>query len=454
MLKDKSLTRREFIGKTTLLGSAATLAASATQLRAQLNSGTGPPPSRIRVGLIGAGIRGQELLQASREIYGIDHVVACDLYKGHLDRVKELSDGQIATTGKYEEVLARQDIDAVILALPDHWHKQALLDSLAAGKHVYIEKPLTHKLEEGDEMVRAVKKSKKVVQVGSQCVSQPCTQKARDLVASGKLGKVTMIDAQILRYSSLAACYYPIPPDASEETVDWERFLGSSKRYEFDPKRFFQWRLFWDYSGGLSTDLFVHLLSATHHIMGVDEPESVACLAGIYNWKNYREVPDQLCAVVNYPQEFQLKLTTTVNNGHQGPVITIYGTEGTLEYGWSWLKYYDEPAQEGFRYATKSWSEETAGRYREIMGMDENMRPLKGRSARGRQPIEFREDEGGDSEDTGHLRTFYDAVRNGSKPVEDIVFGNNAARVAHMANMSFKEGKVVRWNSKSRKVEV
>ncbi|MBN2290512.1 MAG: Gfo/Idh/MocA family oxidoreductase, partial [Candidatus Glassbacteria bacterium] len=425
MQEDNSLTRREFLGRTTLLASAASLAAGAGKTRAQLNNGAVPPPSRVGVGVIGTGVRGTELLQASRNIFGVDLVAACDLYKGHLDRALELTGGGISTTGEYQDVLARREVDAVIVAVPDHWHRKVLLDAVAAGKHVYVEKPLTHKLEEGDEMVRAVEKSQKVVQVGSQCVSLACTQKARELIGSGKLGKVTLVDAEILRYSSLAACYYPIPPDASARTVDWERFLGEAPRREFDPKRFFQWRLFWDYSGGLCTDLFVHLISATHYIMGVREPESVACLAGTFNWKNYREVPDQLCALVNYPQGFQLKLTTSVNNGHQGPVITFYGTEGTLEYGWSWLKYYYQPMQEAFGYATHSWAAETADRYREIMGLDEKMRPLAGRPAGASEPMEY-SPSGGDDEDTAHLRSFYDAVRTGAKPAEDVRFGNDA----------------------------
>jgi len=453
-MKDKnSLTRREFLGKTAMLASAATAAAGVKKTRAQLNNSAVSPPSRIGVGVIGTGVRGTELLQASRKIYGIDLVVACDLYKGHLDRALELTEGKIATTGVYEEVLARQDVDAVILALPDHWHRKALLDSLAAGKHVYIEKPLTHKLEEGDQMVRAVEKSKKTVQVGSQTLSAGCMEKARELIRSGKLGQITLIEAKILRYSSLAACYYPIPPDASTETVDWKRFIGSAPWRDFDPKRFFQWRLFWDYSGGLTTDLFVHLISATHHMMGVDKPESVVGFADIYHWKNYREVPDQITAMVTYPQGFVLKLTTTVNNGHPEPMLVIYGTEGTLEYNGSSMKYFYEPRRESFRYATNSWATETVEQYIDIMNLDENQSPLVGPPPRAAEPMQYKA-ERGDSPDVAHLRNFYDAVRSGSKPVEDIRFGNNAVRVGHMVNLSCKTGKVVRWNPQAGKVEV
>jgi len=454
MQKEDSLTRREFLGKATLLGSSLALAAgTAEKSSAQLNNAAVPPLSRIGAGFIGVGVRGTELLQASQKIYGIDIIAACDLYKGHLERALELTGGKLVTSGKYEEVLARKDIDAVVLALPDHWHKKALLDSLAAGKHVYIEKPLTHKLEEGDEMVQAVEKSKKVVQVGSQTLSSGCALQARDLIRSGRLGQITMIEAKMLRYSSLSACYYPIPPDASPENIDWKRFLGEAPQREFDPKRFFQWRLFWDYSGGLTTDLFVHMISITHYLMGVEEPESVTGFSDIYYWKNYREVPDQITALVSYPQGFVLKLTTTVNNGHPEPMLVIYGTEGTLEYDGPKMKYYCEPRQESFSYATNSWPTKTVEQFKQILNLNDRQQPYASQQASAGEALSFKAGEGDDS-DVAHLRNFYDAIRTGSKVIEDIGFGANAVRVGHMINMACKTGKVVHWNRKAQKVEV
>ncbi len=453
MKKEASLNRREFLGKTALLSSTLTLASGTKKVQSQLNNSAVPSPDRIGVGVIGVGVRGTELLQASQKIFGIDIVAGCDLYKGHLERALELTDGKIITTGKYEELLARKDIDAVVLAVPDHWHKKALLDSLAAGKHVYIEKPLSHKLEEGDEMVRAVEKSGKVVQVGSQTLSAGCAEKARELITSGRLGKITMIEARMLRYSSLAACYYPIPPDASLANIDWQRFIGNATQREFDPKRFFQWRLFWDYSGGLTTDLFVHLISITHYLMGVQEPESVTGFSDIYYWKNYREVPDQITALVSYPQGFVLKLTTSVNNGHPEPMLVIYGTEGTLEYDGSRMKFFSESRQESFSYATNSWPRKTVDQFKKILNLDDNQRPLSGRQPRAAEALEFQATDG-HSPDVEHLRNFYDAIRTNSGVIEDIRFGANAVRVGHMINIACKEGKVVRWNATDRKIEI
>ena len=144
--------------------------------------------------------------------------------------------------------------------------------------------------------------------------------------------QVPRIEGRFHRNTATGAWYYPIPPDASPTTVDWKSFLGSAQPHDFDLRRFFQWRLFWDYSGGLPTDLFVHLVTATHQLMGVQEPESVFSFGDIYHWKNYREVPDQMTSMVKYPEGFVLRLSSTASNGHPGPILTVYGSEGTMEY--------------------------------------------------------------------------------------------------------------------------
>ena len=340
----------------------------------------------------------------------------------------------------------------MVIAVPDHSHKKVLLDALAAGKHAYIEKPLTHKLEEGDEMVRAVEKSGKVVQVGSQTVSAGCAEKAREMIRGGRLGKITMIEARMYRYSSLSACYYPIPPDATPENVDWQRFLGNAPKRDFDPKRFFQWRLFWDYSGGLTTDLFVHLVSITHYLMDVQEPESVTGFSDIYHWKNYREVPDQITALVSYPQGFVLKLSTTVNFGHPEPMLMVYGTEGTLEYDGSSMKYTYQPPQESFGYATNSWPVKTVEQFKQILNLTEKQQPQSALKARAVEAMTFEADKG-HSADIAHLQNFYDGVRTGSGLIEDIRFGANAVRVGHLVNLACKTGQVVHWNSKEHKLD-
>ncbi|HLA39767.1 MAG TPA: Gfo/Idh/MocA family oxidoreductase [Candidatus Glassbacteria bacterium] len=451
MDSERRITRRQFLEKSSLLASAAVAAGGAKKLGAQINNAAGPLPRTLRAGFIGVGIRGTELLEASHQIGAIDTVVACDLYAGHLARAKELTAGAIETCGEYERVLERPDIDCVIAAVPDHWHKKILLDALSAGKHVYIEKPLTHKFEDGAEMVRAVEASGRTVQVGSQYLSMKCSKQARDFIAEGGLGKVVLVDAKIYRQNSQSACYYPIPPDASPETVNWQRFLGDGPVRPFDAKRFFQWRLFWDYSGGLTTDLFVHLVSATHYLLKVDAPETVCGFGAIYYWKDYREVPDQIAALATYPQGFMLKLTTSVDNGHRGPELTFYGTEGTMEFWGDSFTFYHEPSVENFRYSTHSYATETVEKIKQIMDLDDSMSPRRG-VPKVADPVEFKA-EGGEDSTTAHLRNFYEAVREGRQPVEDIRFGVNAVNVAHMVNLSCKTGKFVKWNAKKAVME-
>jgi predicted dehydrogenase len=281
-------------------------------------------------------------------------------------------------------------------------------------------------------------------------MSMGCAQLATDLVKSGRIGQVTLVEGRLHRNAATGAWYYPIPPDASPATVDFKRFIGPAPAREFDLRRFFQWRLFWDYSGGLPTDLFVHLVTAVHQIMRVQEPESVVAFGDIYHWKNYREVPDQMTAMVKYPEGFTLQLTSTAHNGHPGPLLVFYGTEGTLEYNGGSCKLYHQPRSDNFSYSTHSWPKATIAKFRETMNLRENLSPIDGPTAA--EPVEFRSPNDEDST-RAHIRNWIDAIRTGSKPIEDVRFGHHAALVGHMCNLSYKAGKPVKWNRTTRKVE-
>jgi predicted dehydrogenase len=439
------INRRQFLERSPLVAAAA---AGASRATAQINSSVGVSP--VRLAFVGVGIRGNLLMEAAAGISGVELVAAADCYRGHLDRARELFPG-VAASGDHTEVLARPDVDAVVIATPDHWHLQMVKQALAAGKHVYIEKPLTHRWEDGEELVAAAEQSGRAVQVGSQYMSMGCAREAAALIQDGRLGQVTLVEGRIHRNSSTGAWYYPIPPDASPETVDWNRFLGPAPSRDFDLRRFFQWRLFWDYSGGLPTDLFVHLVTATHQLMGVQEPDSVVSFGDIYHWKSYREVPDQMTAMVRYPEGFVLRLTSTSSNGHPGPALTFYGSEGTLEYGGGSFRYFYEPREESFRYATRSWPESTVERFREVMDLNDDLSPVDG-PARA-EPVEYSSP--GDEDATrAHLRNWIEAIRTGGTPIEDVRFGQHAALVGHMCNLSYEAGRTVRWNPQTRRVEI
>jgi predicted dehydrogenase len=445
-----SINRRQFLEKTTLM---AALAAGTTARpsSAQVNSSVNRPVKPVRLGFIGVGIRGTLLMEAASGIAGVEIVTVADCYKGHLARATELMGQAVVTTGNYQDVISRADLDAVVIATPDHWHLPMAQQALAAGKHVYVEKPMTHTWEEGEAFIAAVEKSGKLLQVGSQYMSYGCAQQAAAFIKSGRLGQVTLVEGRIHRNTATGAWYYPIPPDASPVTIDWKGFLGAAPPHEFDLRRFFQWRLFWDYSGGLPTDLFVHLITAVHQLMNVRAPEHVVSFGNTYHWKEYREVPDQMVSMVRYPEGFVLKLTSTASNGHTGPLLTFYGSEGTLEYNGTSFKCYYEPRTEGFEYSTHSWPEATRTEFRRRMDLTDKMAPLDGPAAA--DPVEYRAPNDEDAT-RAHVRNWIDAIRTGGTPIEDVRFGHHAALVGHMCNLSHRSGKMVRWNPTTRRVEI
>ena len=445
-----SMNRRQFLQKTTLLAAAASAVGTAKKASAQINNSAGVSIKPVRLGFIGAGIRGTLLMEAAAGIAGAQIAAVADCYKGHLDRAQELVSPAPSVTGDYTAILSRADIDAVVIATPDHWHLKMTQDALAAGKHVYIEKPMTHSWEEGEAFIAAADRSGKILQVGSQYMSMGCARKAAEFIRSGRLGQVTLVDGRIHRNSATGAWYYPVPPDASPATVDFKRFLGSAPARDFDLRRFFQWRLYWDYSGGLPTDLFVHLVTATHQLMGVQQPDSVFTFGDIYHWKNYREVPDQMTSMVRYPDGFVLRLSSTASNGHPGPLLTFYGSEGTLEYDGGSFKFFQEPRSENFDYSTHSWPKATTARFKELMNLNDRLSPLDGPETA--DPVEYRSPNDEDST-RAHMRDWIEAIRTGGKPIEDARFGHHAALVGHMCNLSYKAGKPVRWNGTTRQVE-
>ena len=207
MAADASMNRREFLQKSTLLAAAATAVGTPAKAGGQINNAAGMSLKPVRLGFIGVGIRGTLLMEAASGIAGAQLVAAADCYKGHLDRVKELISPAPAVTGDYAEIISRPDIDAVVIAAPDHWHLKMTQEALAAGKHVYVEKPMTHAWEEGEAFIAAAEKSGKVVQAGSQYMSMGGAKKAAEFIRSGRLGQVTLVEGKIHRNSATGAWY-------------------------------------------------------------------------------------------------------------------------------------------------------------------------------------------------------------------------------------------------------
>ena len=249
MSRSAKPTRRQFLQ---LAGATTVLARAAEEAFAQEPAKPVSPNDRIRLALLGAGGMGQGDTETALKVPGVELVAAADIYDGRFEECRKKFGKDLQTTRDYREVLARKDVDAVIVASPDHWHMQMTIDALEAGKDVYCEKPMMHSIDEGARMLAAQKKTGRILQVGSQCVSSIVYAKARELFASGAIGKVNLIEGWTNRNSVMGALHWPIPKDASPQTVDWDRFLGQAPKRPFEPARLFRWRLYNDYGTGIT----------------------------------------------------------------------------------------------------------------------------------------------------------------------------------------------------------
>lgn len=404
-----------------------------------------PPSDRVTVGMIAVGSRAQELLEEIRKIPGTEIVGVCDAYSGRSERAVERTEGRAKIYAGYKDILADPSIDAVTIGTPDHWHKRMVIEALEAGKDVYCEKPLTYAVDEGLEIAKAVKRSGKLLQVGSQGMSGDNQQKVREWVRGGKLGRVTMIRASYNRNSASGAWIYPIPPDASPKTVNWEAFLGSAPAHEFDLERFFRWRCYRDYSGGIATDLFVHLCTTIHFVMGAVMPAEAAAMGDLYRWKKSRDVPDTLNAVLRYPEGFTVNLGSTFNNrGPGGAQFEFLGTEGSAAVGFRGAVFTPEEACEDNGWIVRAWpSKFEEAYYKTAAGKAECARPPV------KHPEKF---SGREIEATLlHLEKFFDSVRKRTPTVEDEWAGHHAASCAHLINDSAARGEFVKWDFDARR---
>jgi len=440
------INRRQFMQKS-LVG-----AAAAPVIARSVGAEPGPAPKpvsandRIQVGVIGVGARAHQLLGATMAQDGVEIVGVCDAYTGRVARAIERTGGRAKDYGDWRALLDDESIDAVIIATPDHWHKEHALAALAAGKDVYLEKPMTLTIDEGPEFIAAADKTDRILQIGSNGMSSKLQQTAREIVKSGKLGKITLIRASYDRNTDSGAWLYPIPPDADEKTVDWKAFLGPAPERPFSLERFFRWRCFWDYSGGMATDLFVHLMTTIHYVMDVDMADMVMATGQNYLHQDTHEVPDTLNAALTYPKEgFTVSLSGTFNNaeGSQGG-FTIMGTEGALVFQGRELTFKPENPVEGNGWIVASWPSALEKAYwadpevqkRETPGTWDSRMNTEGETW----------SEVGPDSTVLHMGHFIESVRTRKPSVQDARRGHHAAAVPHMVNESIKRQAPVYWD--------
>ncbi|MFZ0815966.1 MAG: Gfo/Idh/MocA family oxidoreductase, partial [Candidatus Sulfotelmatobacter sp.] len=407
------------------------------------------PSDRVRFASIGTGTRGCELLQASLAVPGIECVAVCDLYNSRHEAAQEAVQKQVPVTRSYREILDRKDVDAVIVAVPDHQHRRIVADACAAGKDVYCEKPMSHTVEDGFDMVDAVRKNNRILQVGSQRVSSIVYEKARELFAAGALGEVFFIEGSSDRNSASGAWVYPIPPDANEKTIDWNEFLVGAPKRPFDAARFFRWRCFSDYGEGLAGDLFVHLLSGIYFISGTDEaPTRAQSSGGLFRWKDGRDFPDLIETLFDYPK-FRVVLRCNLNNAGGEP-IKFHGTKGTMEIVGQTLTFTPQdisPKPE--TYSTKGWPARLRKEYLEQWAVAHPQpSPLDYQVAEAETftaPPDY-------SDVSAHEANFFNAVRTRKPTVENEEFGNHAAIGCHLANYAYFKNTIATWDANTKTI--
>jgi predicted dehydrogenase len=367
----------------------------------------------LNVGCIGTGGRCRRLMQSLVKLPHVRITAVCDIYDGHLALARKMADPKAVATKKYKELLDRKDVDVVLIGSPDHWHVPMTVDAIAAGKDVYVEKPLTHTLAEGKTILDAQRKHKRIVQVGTQQRSMPQIRKAYELVKAGRLGTVHKVH---LTWNRNTDRVRKINRGIDPKQVDWKAFLGNAPDQPFDDYKLIgNWRWFWDFGGGLFTDLMVHWIDVAHWFLDLDHPTKAVALGQHTVSKGVWQTPDTVQTILAYPNEVQAHFEGTFSNAREGAHIVFMGTNASL--------YID-------RGRFELHPERGRGKYEEM---------VLGKGPRGR---DFYETPDGESL---HLEDWLQAVRSRKQPSAPVEAGVSAASAAHLANQALRGNGVAVW---------
>jgi predicted dehydrogenase len=445
-------TRRQFLQRTAAtagaLAAANAIALPDHRLEAASFPANVPPSDRLRFGIIGVGMEGSGVLSNAVALPGGECVAAADLYdERHLLAREITGKPNLFTTRKYKELLDNKDIDCILAAVPDHWHKQVVVDSVRAGKPIYCEKPMSHTAADGVEMVAAAKETGKIVQIGSQRVSSVICAKAREILAQGTIGTLTLVEGTYGRNDPNGAWEYPTPPGLSPQNFDWEAWQGTVPKRAWDPdmspKYFARWRCWKEYGTGVAGDLLVHLVSGMMFMLGINEqPNRVQALGNIIRWKDGRNMPDVHAALYEYPS-LQAPVYLRLNLGGASPeTYRFYGSKGTLEVTEYEIKYSPQTGEnDSPSYYTGSFPSAMRNAYAKQWHEENDPKPgkeptLEGFTYTGTSWDELKP----------HLWNFFQAVRSNGTVTEDAVFGHHAALACHMANESYFRHAPTTWD--------
>jgi len=369
--------------------------------------------NRVRIGVIGTGGRARGLMTQLKGIAGAELTAVCDVYEPRLLQAAEIAGASAIKGPDYRRMLDNREIDAVLIGAPDHWHKRMTLDAIAAGKDVYVEKPVSHTIEEGAEMVKAIEASKQVVQTGTQQRSWDHWILGKQLIDAGRLGQITFVHTYWYQHAR-ADTYAPV----TMEKLDWKQWLGPAADQPFRPERFYQWRHYWDFGGGCLTDLMTHWIDVVHWYMNVEAPVSAYTSAKNYNIKVW-EAPDTVSTTLEFPNFTCAYLGTYVSRVDDGG-LEFRGERGTLKIDRARLAFYRDDAA----YAPGSNTPE---------------------------PDIFVRSSGDGS--IAHLQNWIDCIRSRKAPNANIRVAHEAARTSHIANAALRSGKAVRWNSSTGRID-
>jgi predicted dehydrogenase len=397
------LTRRSF-----LTTSAAALAAPAL--------GAQGANERINIGLIGTGGRCRHLMQALARIPNVRMTALCDIYEPHLDAARKLADPKAFTTRDYRALLARKDIQGVLIATPDHWHVPMTVAACAAGKDVYVEKPLTHDLGEGRAVIDAQNRHKRIVQVGTQQRSMPQFQRGRELVRAGRLGRVHKVH---LTWNRNTDRVRRGPQNVDPKRLDWKAFLGNAPNQPFDEYRFRHWRWFWDFGNGILGDLMVHFIDVVHWYFDLEHPLRATTIGDNYISRGVWETPDTtqtLLVYRNEQTELQVYFEGTFVNARNGAMLEFMGTDATLYLDRGRYELHPEPRSK------QKYEEQVLGK-----------------GARGRDFYDRPDGE------RLHLTNWIDCMRSRNRPNAPAEAGVSAAAAAHLGNQALRKGQVAVW---------
>jgi predicted dehydrogenase len=449
-MTDNNFSRREFL-EVSAAAAGGSIAARTIILNPETlsdESGKGAPSDTVRFGMIGVGMQGSGLLGTAITLPGVECAGAADLYDGRHTLAREIVRPDLPVTRRYRELLDNKNIDAIVAAVPDHWHRQIVIDAVSAGKDIYCEKPMSHTAADGVAMVDAAKKSGRIVQIGSQRVSSQVCAKAKEIVSQGMLGDLMLVEGWLGRNSPTGAWQYPPPFDLSPQNLDWDTWQGDVvPKRPFDPILFARWRCWKEYGTGVAGDLLVHLVSGMMFMLGINEPPTRAsAMGGIRHWKDGRNMPDVHAVVYDYgglPVYMRLNLATDMPETYR-----IQGSKGLLEVTGSGVTFTPQLGIDTDpSYYTGSFPHAMRQEYLKRWHAENDAKLEK---LAVQESVSYRMPDFDDIRP--HLATFFNAVRSRKPVVEDVVFGHNAALACHMANESYFRKDSVTWDAASKTI--